>query len=87
MRWGRPNIVATLLALRARPEEKDERGLTAYRVCEEIDSFIKGKRSRTLAVSMPNKEIVHIEVTSDAIKRCIRILGDDSSSTSGDEFR
>jgi hypothetical protein len=86
MRWGRPNIVATLLALRARPEEKDERGLTAYRVADEADSFVKGAKSRSLAVSLPDKEILHVEVTIDGVRRSIRILGDDSSSTSGDEF-
>eukprot|EP00663_Eupelagonemidae_sp_cell21sb_P010786 gene10786-biopygen7465 len=86
LRWGRPNIVATLLALRARIEEKDERGLTAHGVAVEVDSFIKGTKSRSLAVSLPNKEIWHVEVTSDGVKRSIRILGDDPSSESDDEF-
>ena len=86
MRWGRPSIVATLLALRARPEEKDERGLTVYRVAEEADTFIKGAKSRSLAVTLPDTGILHLEVTSEGVRKAIRILGDDSSSTSGDEF-
>jgi hypothetical protein len=83
--WGRPNIVATLLAMGARSLEKDNKGLTAHGVCVEADKFIKGVASRSLAVTLPDKETLHINVTREGVHKAIRIAGDDSSS-SEDEF-
>ena len=60
--------------------------LTAYRVAEEAGTFMKGARSRSVAVTLPDKEILHVEVTRGGVSKVVRILGDDSSSTSGDEF-
>ena len=37
-------------------------------------------------VTMPDKVVLHVEVTSDGVERAIRLLGDDSTSSSSDDF-
>ena len=78
--------MATLLGMGARSLEKDDKGLTVVGVAEAAEKFVKRAASRSLAVSLPDKEMIHGYITREEVNKAICILRDESSESSSCDF-
>ena len=79
---GRPACVAALLALNARPSEKDSKGLTAVGAAmpKDKDPTKKGGDSRESFLKVGDEDTLRIITKWGDSTRCVQILGDGSSS-------
>ena len=76
--------VATLLALRARPEEADDSGDTAFTMADEALKFVgrRDTRPATLTITVADgQEVLRGDVRKADVRSCMDLLGDDSDSS------
>ena len=79
--WGKPTSGAALLALRARPQDRDQAGLTAVRAAMPVDTdFVRnGGDQRQFKCKITNTGSLRVTVTRENFRKCLQILGEDSS--------
>ena len=73
-----------MLALRARPEEADDTGLTAFKVAEAALTFVGAKDSRAAKLTFTvadGEAVLRGTVHKDDVRSCMNLLGDDSDSS------